>query len=82
MGGGQQLSISTNITIKNLEQEGQHYLLIDSYESKNAITLENNLSSIALYIPPNSLQTSHGANYEGLDNVHYWCIMEKKPENF
>ena len=49
------------------QSAGQHYLLIDSYESKNAIASGNQVSSIALYIPPNSLQYSHGANYEGLD---------------
>ena len=54
-------------TLKSTEEAGQHYLLIDSYESKNAITTGNKISSIALYVPPNSLQYSHGANYEGLD---------------
>ena len=54
-------------TLKSKEQAGHHYLLIDSYESKNAIASGNQVSSIALYIPPNSLQYSHGANYEGLD---------------
>ncbi len=47
---------------------GQHYMLIDSYESHNAITSGTNISSIALYIPPNSLQTTYGANYEGLNS--------------
>jgi len=56
-------------TLQSTEEAGQHYLLIDSYESKNAITTGNQISSIALYIPPNSLQYSHGANYEGLDNA-------------
>ena len=56
-------------TLKSTEEAGQHYLLIDSYESKNAITTGNQISSIALYVPPNSLQYSHGANYEGLDNA-------------
>ena len=54
-------------TLKSTEEAGQHYLLIDSYESRNAITAGSKISSIALYIPPNSLQYSHGANYEGLD---------------
>jgi len=53
--------------LKKTEDAGQHYLLIDSYESRNAITAGKKISSIALYIPPNSLQYSHGANYEGLD---------------
>ena len=47
---------------------GQHYMLINSYESHNAITSGSPLSSIALYIPPNSLQTTYGANYEGLNS--------------
>ena len=55
-------------TLQSKEEAGQHYLLIDSYESKNALASGDTvLSSIALYIPPNSLQYSHGANYEGLD---------------
>ena len=54
-------------TLKNKKEAGHHYLLIDSYESRNAITAGSKISSIALYIPPNSLQYSHGANYEGLD---------------
>ena len=47
---------------------GQHYMLIDSYESRNAISSGNIISSIALYIPPNSLQTTYGANYEGMNS--------------
>ena len=54
-------------TLFSQKDAGQHYLLIDSYESKNAIASGSKISSIALYIPPNSLQYSHGANYEGLD---------------
>ena len=54
-------------SLKSKEQAGHHYLLIDSYESKNAIAAGRQVSSIALYVPPNSLQTSYGANYEGLD---------------
>ena len=54
-------------TLQSTEEAGQHYLLIDSHESKNAIASGSPISSIALYIPPNSLQYSHGANYEGLD---------------
>ena len=46
---------------------GQHYMLIDSYESKNALEVEGTRkSSIALYIPPNALKTTIGANFEGL----------------
>ena len=53
---------------------GQPYMLLTSYESKNAIesTGQRNAktprgiekSSIALYIPPNALRTAFGATYE------------------
>ena len=49
--------------------QGQHYMLIDSYESINAVEREGNgkqKSSIALYIPPNSLSSTLGQSYEGL----------------
>ena len=46
---------------------GQHWMMIDSYESKNALEVEGTKkSSIALYIPPNALKTTIGANFEGL----------------
>ena len=50
---------------------GQHYMMIDSYESKNATASGNgtglgaHLSSIGLYIPTGSLKTSFTGNYEG-----------------
>ena len=45
---------------------GHHYMLIDSFESTNAITTGNTkLSSIGLYIPAGSLKTSYTGNYEG-----------------
>ena len=50
---------------------GQPYMLLTSYESKNAIESTKNSkgegiikSSIALYIPPNALRTAFGATYE------------------
>ena len=44
---------------------GQHYMMIDSYESINAITTgATKLSSIGLYIPTGSLKTSFSGNYE------------------
>ena len=49
--------------------QGQHYMLIDSYESKNAADFEGSgtrKSSIALYIPPNALSTTIAQSYEGL----------------
>jgi len=46
---------------------GQHYMMIDSYESRTALeTVGSRKSSIALYIPPNALKTTIGANFEGL----------------
>ena len=48
--------------------KGQHYVLIDSYESVNALNnMGAKLSSIALYIPPNSMKTSFSANYNGME---------------
>ena len=48
---------------------GQHYMLIDSYESTNAVTTAEGekLSSVGLYIPAGSLSTSYTGNYEGKD---------------
>ena len=49
---------------------GQHYMMIDSYESKNAITTgATKLSSIGLYIPTGSLKTSFTGNYEGKEGA-------------
>ena len=45
---------------------GKHYMMIDSYESINALSTGAQISSIALYIPPNALKTTIGANFEGL----------------
>ena len=58
----------------------QPYMLLTSYESKNAIesvghtgntsrgkAIGKAISSIALYIPPNALKTQYTANYEGLE---------------
>ena len=43
---------------------GQHYMMIDSYESKNAVQGHTNIiSSIALYIPPNALTTTIAQSY-------------------
>ena len=47
--------------------QGQHYMLLDSYESKSAVAAHGHRqSSIALFIPPNSLSTTIAQNYEGL----------------
>jgi len=49
---------------------GQHYMMIDSYESVNAITTgATKLSSIGLYIPTGSLKTSFTGNYEGKEGA-------------
>ena len=50
--------------------QGQHYMLIDSYESSSAVDQEGSgtrMSSIALYIPPGNLTTTIGQNYAGLE---------------
>ena len=50
--------------------QGQHYMLLDSYESSSAVDKEGTgtrMSSIALYIPPGSLTTTIGQNYAGLE---------------
>ncbi len=47
---------------------GQHYVLIESKRSRNAVDSgPETLSSIALYIPPGSLKTTHQQNYQGLE---------------
>ena len=52
---------------------GKHFMLMTSYESKNALDTHTGssgqlaMSSIALYIPPNALKTSFSSNYEGLE---------------
>ena len=57
------------LNIGNQVANGEHYMMIDSYESVNAlVSRPNKKSSIALYIPPNSLKTAFGASYEGLDS--------------
>ena len=46
---------------------GQHYMMIDSYKSRNATAaggIGDHLSSISLYIPAGSLKTSFTGNYE------------------
>ena len=57
-------------TLGNDVSAGQHYMIIDSYESTNAITTgETKLSSIGLYIPAGSLTTSYTGNYEGKEGA-------------
>ena len=52
-------------TLGKAAAAGEHYMLIDSYESKNAISSGlNKLSSIGLYIPAGSLSTTYTGNYE------------------
>jgi hypothetical protein len=48
--------------------DGKHWMMINSYESVNALEHAKGKpkSSIALYIPPNALKTTIGANFEGL----------------
>ena len=50
---------------------GQPYMLLTSYESKNAIESKGSkiISSIALYIPPNALTTAFAASYGGAEGA-------------
>jgi len=50
---------------------GQHYMIIDSYESKSSVAHDasKHLSSIGLYIPAGSLTTSYTGNYEGKEGA-------------
>lgn len=48
---------------------GQHYMMIESYKSRNATMIGDKLSSISLYIPAGSLKTSFTGNYEGKEGA-------------
>ena len=56
------------VGLGRLVAAGHHYMMINSYESVNALEKVKGKpkSSIALYIPPNALKTTIGANFEGL----------------
>ena len=55
---------------------GQPYMLLTSYESKNAIESgQTIISSIALYIPPNGLRTAFDANWDGLEGAAMRATM-------
>ena len=55
-------------SIGNDVKQGQHYILFSSYESTSAIAANTKLkTSIALYIPPNSLSTTINQNYQDLE---------------
>ena len=55
---------------------GQPYMLLTSYESKNAIESQGKIiSSIALYIPPNGLRTAFDANWDGLEGAAMRATM-------
>ena len=55
-------------SIGNDVKQGQHYILFSSYESKSAVAASTIVkSSIALYIPPNSLSTTIQQNYQELE---------------
>ena len=56
-------------TLGQTAEQGQHFMILDSYESKNAIDSKGpRISSIALYIPANALSTTVAQSYEGMDN--------------
>ena len=56
-------------TLGQTAEQGQHYMILDSYESKNAMDSRGpRISSIALYIPANALSTTVAQSYEGMDS--------------
>ena len=54
-------------TLGTRTEQGQHYLMFQSYESKNAIESGAPKTNICLYVPPNSLTSNYNANYEGME---------------
>ena len=67
-----QFNANFPLTLGSEVAAGQHYMMIDSYESKNATAsggLGTKLSSIGLYIPTGSLKTSFSGNYEGKEGA-------------
>ena len=63
------LNFPMNLGTQVANGEVPHYMLLTSYESKTAIGSGQEMSSIALYIPPNALTTTYGANYEGMNSA-------------
>ena len=59
---------------------GQHYMMIESYESTNAVQFDatKKLSSIGLYIPAGSLTTSFTGNYEGSSGASQKALLMQK----
>ena len=55
----------------NVRNGGKHYMMINSYESKSAISTNEDsmLSSIGLYIPPAALTTKFTGDYESKDGA-------------
>ena len=55
-------------SIGNDVKQGQHYMLFSSYESLSATAASTKLkSSIAIYIPPNSLTSTIQQNYQEME---------------
>ena len=63
------LNFPMNLGSQVASGEIPHYMLLTSYESKTAIGSGQEMSSIALYIPPNALTTTYGADYEGMNQA-------------
>ena len=63
------LNFPMNLGTQVANGEVPHYMLLTSYESKTAIGSGSEMSSIALYIPPNALTTTYGADYEGMNQA-------------
>ena len=66
-------------SIGNDVKQGQHYVLFSSYESKSAVAASTIVkSSIALYIPPNSLSTTIQQNYQEMEGGATRAVLAGK----
>ena len=61
----------------NVRNGGKHYMMINSYESKSAISTNEDsmLSSIGLYIPPAALTTKFTGDYSSKDGAATTAAM-------
>ena len=76
LGKSKNLDYPVGIGMAGTGITGQPYMLLTSYESKNAIESQGKIiSSIALYIPPNGLRTAFDANWDGLEGAAMRATM-------
>ena len=66
-------------SLGNAAANGEHYMMLNSFESVNALHSGTTpKSSIALYIPPNAVKTGFSANYEGMEGGALKAAMGAK----